>query len=378
MVKIKLFLYDFVTNRKIIKQVAVIILFLAASMYYRSANPGVMLGGAAMYGIGLSMAFLTTLYSILSYSTKDRIKAYLMLPCKKSDVFFAFIFAQLFTLILKRMSFVIIVALLFTQNPVIMIVYLVLSALIAAVLDTVIVMSMNKKRPFLAVICVATIFALYILLIRSQNHILNLSVLIGVALISVVLISRFEPTHLAINREGKMRSNPFGRSNYFFTVLLREKAALINTVFMFGFAIALAFMAKDQSLLMNVVWCIFALNTPISTMFSGDKALLRHEKMLPRQSRLMNGVYGFFLAAYYAVANTFTVVLFIVVKRFDVYVPLTAIALVVLETAIVLLLERKLPIRNWQTKQEVWRNPRKYILPIIVFLVIFLPYIIGT
>jgi ABC-type branched-subunit amino acid transport system permease subunit len=85
-------------------------------------------------------------------------------------------------------------------------------------------------------------------------------------------------------------------------------------------------------------------------MLSGDKALMRQEKMLPRHSRLMVGGYASFLSVYFAAVNAYVISLY---------------------------LERKFPIRQWQKKQEVWRNPRKYILPIIVCVVALAPYLLG-
>jgi len=372
--KAKLFLYDFVTNKKIRKYIIAIVIFLVAALYYHKNNNEWMLGTAAMSNIGLSIAFLTTLYSIFSYSTIDRIKAYLMLPCKKSEVFFSFVFAQYFSLLLERMSFVIIVAAFFTKEPVLIVAYLLLSSLIAVVLDTVVLISLNKKRYFLAALSVVFIAALYVLLTYSQNSALNFTVLVVLLCISIFIVMTFESKHLAINRESKVKSNPFRRVNYFSTVMMREKIVLVNTASVFVIAGLFALISKETPFLLNLIWGVIAVNTPATTMFSGDKALMRQEKMLPRHSRLMNGVYGSFLAVYFMIANSYVVLLFVLLGQFNIFVLFTGIVLVVVETGIALLLERKYPIRSWQKKQEVWRNPRKYILPVIVFAITFVPY----
>jgi hypothetical protein len=79
------------TEKKIRKYMIAIVLFAAAAYYWRQSNPDWTLGASAMSGIGLSIAFMTTLYSIFSYATMDRIKAYLMLPCKKPRYFLVFV-----------------------------------------------------------------------------------------------------------------------------------------------------------------------------------------------------------------------------------------------------------------------------------------------
>lgn len=378
MSKAKLFLYDFVTNKKIKKYIIAIILFLCAAVYYRQNNQEWTLGTTAMSSIGLSVAFLTALYSIFSYSTMNRIKAYLMLPCKKSEVFFSFIFAQYFSLILERISFVIIAVIFFTKEPVLMITYLLLSSLITVILDTLILVSLNKKRYFLAVLSVVFIASIYILLTYSQNYVLIFVVLAAMLMIGIVLVMMFESKHLAISRESKVRSNPIRRVNYFITVLMREKILLVNSATVFVIAALFAFISLETPFLLNLIWCVIAVNTPATTMFSGDKALMRQEKMLPRHSRLMYGVYGSFLAVYFAIANSYVVLLFALFGQLNILVIFTGIVLVVMETGVALLLERKYPIRSWQKKQEVWRNPRKYVLPVIVFVITFAPYLLDA
>jgi hypothetical protein len=373
MSKVKLFLYDFTTNKKIIKYAMAIVLLFAFALYFRTMNQGFTIGSVTMANIGLTTAFMTTLYSILSYATLDRIKAYLMLPCRKAEVFFAFVFAEYFSLVLERISFVIVIAALFTKEPFLLAAYLTLSSLIAVILDTVIVMSLNKRKILFAILSVALILLLCALLTFSQYHIVNFSLLSFSLFIGIIIISRFEPKHLAINRESRIKKNLFRRYNYFFTVMMREKTAFINTVCIFVFAIAFTFIANSTPILLYAIWCIFAVNTPVTTMFSGDKALMRQEKMLPHRSRLMSGIYVYFLSAYFVIANAFAVLLFIIVGQFSIFILFTGVMLVVIETGVTILLERKYPIRAWQKKQEVWRNPRKYILPLIVFAVAVIP-----
>jgi hypothetical protein len=183
----KLFLYDFITNKKSMRYLLAIVIFTVAALYWHTNNPDWMLGASAMSNIGLSIAFMTTLYGIFSYSTMDRIKAYLMLPCKKSAVFFSFVFAQYFTLLLERMSFVMVAALFFAENPAVIIAYLLLSSLVAVVLDTVFMMGLNKKRFVTAIFSLLSVASLYALLSFSQNTLLNLAVLVAMLLDSVVM-----------------------------------------------------------------------------------------------------------------------------------------------------------------------------------------------
>lgn len=165
--------------------------------------------------------------------------------------------------------------------------------------------------------------------------------------------------------------------NYFFAILTREKVVLINTASIFISAGVFAFMSTETPILQNLIWGVVAMNTPATTMFSGDRALMRQEKMLPRHSRLMSGVYASFLAVYFAAANAYVMGIHALLGQFSVITVLTGISFAVVETGISLYLERRFPIREWQKKQEVWRNPRKYILPAIVCAISLVPHLLN-
>lgn len=377
MSKAQLFLYDFITKAKIKKYVIALILFGGAAFYWRENNPDWTLATAAMSNIGLSIAFMTTLYSIFTYSTMDRIKAYLMLPCKKSEIFFSFVFAQYFTLLLERMAFVVIVTVLFTKKPAVIIIYLLFSSLCTVVLDTVFMMGANQKKYFYSALALILTAGLYGLLGYSQHVLLNVLALALILLLSTALLGRFEAKHLAINRESGVKNSSLRRINYFLTVLLRERIVLVNTVSIFVFTGVFALISIDTPFLLHMLWGVAAMNTPATTMFSGDKALWRQEKMLPRHSRLMSGVYASFLCVYFAAVNLYVMLLFVLLRQFSIVTVLTALVFTVIETIVPLYLERQFPITVWQKKQEVWRNPRKYILPLIVCVLALAPYLFG-
>ena len=375
--KAKLFLYDFITKKKIRKYAIALALSVAAAYYWRANNPDWMLGVASMSNIGLSIAFMTTLYSIFTYSTTDRIKAYLMLPCKKVEVLFSFVFAQYYSLLLERLGFVIVAAAFFSREPTISIAYLLPGSLCTVMLDTVLLMAVNRKRYALAALALSLVAGLYILLTYSRNSLINFAVLAVMLLISGILMAGFNAKHLAINRESKVKDKPLHRINYFFTVLTREKIVLVNTASVFIFAGVFALISTETPVLQNLIWGVVAMNTPATTMFSGDKALMRQEKMLPRHSRLMSCVYASFLAAYFAVANVYVMAIHALIGQFSVFTVLIGVAFTVVETGVSLFLERRFPIREWQKKQEVWRNPRKYILPAIVCVIALAPYLLS-
>jgi hypothetical protein len=340
-------------------------------------NPDWRLSASAMANIGLSISFLTTLYALFSYSTMDRIRAYLMLPFKKRDVFYSFVFAQYFTLLLERISFVLVAAALFTKTPFAIISHILLSSLVTVTLAVVLLMSVNRKRYAISVLSLLLIAVMYDIQAYSSGFFMNLAVLLGLLLVSILLLASFDAKHLIINRESKARAVAVSRMNYFFTTLMREKILLVNGLALFAVAGLFAFIARNTPFLLCTLWGAVAMNTPVTTMFSGDKALLRQEQLLPRHSGLMFNVYATFLGVYFGVANAYVILLFYILGRWSIFIALTGIVFTIIETCVALLLERKYPLTLWQKKQEFWRNPRKYILPIIVCGIALTPYLLG-
>ena len=73
---------------------------------------------------------------------------------------------------------------------------------------------------------------------------------------------------------------------------------------------------------------------------------------------------------YYLVTNTVVLALTILhAGDFKPYLLIQFTIVVLLEVILVSYLETKKRIIGWQTKQQLWRNPRKYIMPAIVFIV---------
>ena len=59
---------------------------------------------------------------------------------------------------------------------------------------------------------------------------------------------------------------------------------------------------------------------------------------------------------------------YIILKEVLIKDILLALLLVILETVLAIMLEKTYRVKGWQTKQELWKNPRKYILPFAIFV----------
>lgn len=77
------------------------------------------------------------------------------------------------------------------------------------------------------------------------------------------------------------------------------------------------------------------------------------------------------LLSYYLITNllvAFTLKLF-VLKSLRIDFLLLAIGLAIIEAIMYLMIEIYFPLQNWNLKRELWKHPRKYIVPAIIFFI---------
>jgi len=160
--------------------------------------------------------------------------------------------------------------------------------------------------------------------------------------------------------------------NYFFKFFLAEKVYIINTIFIVAAIIFVSFTIPGE-ISFCLACAIGAVNTPLLTVFSTEKGLTSVDNMLPSTYKSLKKDYIFTLFVYFALVQVLIMML-----HFDIMSLKLIVGLVVLtevEVLITIYLEKKYPIQGYKTTTEVWRNPRKYILPAIVFV---LAFIIGA
>lgn len=156
---------------------------------------------------------------------------------------------------------------------------------------------------------------------------------------------------------------------------MTEKIYIVNTICIIAFLIVLCVISRKNPIMINLTWCIGSINTPFLTMVSGDKWIARHIDMLPVKQNNIYKQYSLFLAGYFILINIVIILSkYAILNRFMLNDIFLALLLVFLETALAGILERNYRIKGWQTKQELWKNPRKYILPLVVFIYVSIYY----
>ena len=284
-------------------------------------------------------------------------------------MFLAYFLALWICTLIQRISFVIIIIADFGTHVVQNIILLVISSAAAVLINIGILLGKNAKERSMILWNVILICALFFLGYSeiAFGYKLLLSFCIGVS--AICTYQKVEITDLVITHQPSMRTQRRGIVNYFFRVAMAEKIYITNTVCIVAFLVVLCVMSKNNPIMMSLVWCIGSVNTPFLTMISGDLWIARQIDMLPIRQNNIYKRYSLFLASYFLLTNFMIVIVkYIILKEVLMKDILLALLLVILETVLAIMLEKTYRVKGWQTKQELWKNPRKYILPFAIFV----------
>ena len=156
---------------------------------------------------------------------------------------------------------------------------------------------------------------------------------------------------------------------YLVRCLLANKTYLVNTAGLCVLAVLLPRFFGGWSDCFPLGLALLCLNTPLCTLLSGDPALADALRVLPGGGRRFCRGYGAFLF----VVNGGVALLYLgswqVLYGGDLLVCGGMVPLFALESAILsVLLEWNFPLRGWKTESDLWRHPRKYLVPLVMLL----------
>lgn len=121
---------------------------------------------------------------------------------------------------------------------------------------------------------------------------------------------------------------------------------------------------------MPLGFAILCLNTPICILLSCDPSLEQAVRVLPGQAWRFCTRYSFFIFAVNMTVNSVYLVVWQIRYGGAGGRAVMAAVLIALQSAILsVLLEWFWPIRNWKIENDLWRHPRKYIVPLIMLLI---------
>lgn len=158
---------------------------------------------------------------------------------------------------------------------------------------------------------------------------------------------------------------------YLFRYLMTHQNYLFNIVFMWFVAciLPILFEQMEHRFALPIGFAILSLNTPICILLSCDPALEQAVRFMPGQHKIFCFPYCLFIF----VCNIITDIIFlcswqIQIDRITGLAILTASLFSLISAIGSVLLEWYFPIRRWKIESDLWHHPRKYIVPIILFL----------
>ena len=160
---------------------------------------------------------------------------------------------------------------------------------------------------------------------------------------------------------------------YLIRYLTANKSCWVNTLGLWVFACFLPLLfgkiPAEGFRALPLGFAILSMNTPICTLLSADSDLEQAVHLLPGQGRRFCMDYGLFLFGMNMMVFTIYLCSWqLVCGGIFLSDPALAVLAALFSAALSVLLEWRFPIRGWKTESDLWRHPRKYLVPLAVML----------
>ncbi|MDU3212087.1 hypothetical protein [Anaerococcus sp.] len=356
----KLFKKDLLDRQRIIKYLIYAVLVYALLDGYLKDKEDFEINSRFLLFISLALIG-SMFYYIRGYVGNDRILSYYALPASKKDVNLNFILAVIIDIIFSKLLLVYIASYLFKApfDIYIKLAFLTLVSLCLALASN----ALSLKRVHFILIGLASIASIYIIIKFNLFY-------GGLATVLILILSVFllKDTYFSTNTNAKI--SKISMNNYFLKFSMAENIYIINTVcilLMVGFAIY--FMPAPMGIV--IASAVGAVNTPLLTMFSSSEGLRAYDKMLPDDKISLRKEYTKLLVFYFLIVNVIISILSYNKISPTYLLIVNMIIITIIEVSVSSLFESKKVISNAKTQNDIWKHPRKYILPVIVFLISF-------
>ena len=159
---------------------------------------------------------------------------------------------------------------------------------------------------------------------------------------------------------------------YLLRYLITNKNYLLNTAGLCVIAGVMPFILGqfEGVNVMPLGFAVLCLNTPICILLSCDPGLEQAVRTLPGQAKRFCTNYCFFIFSINMAVNSVYLISWQIGKSGVNSTEIIIALIITLQSAILsVLLEWFCPVRNWKIENDLWHHPRKYIVPLIMFLV---------
>lgn len=159
---------------------------------------------------------------------------------------------------------------------------------------------------------------------------------------------------------------------YLLRYLITNKNYLMNTAGLCVIACVMPLISGqfEGVNIMPLGFAVLCLNTPICILLSCDPCLEQAVRTLPGQAKRFCTNYCFFIFSVNMAVNSVYLISWELCKSGVNGTEIITALVIALQSAILsVLLEWFCPVRNWKIENDLWHHPRKYIVPLIIFLI---------
>lgn len=355
----KLFTKDLLDRQRIIKYLVYALVAYAVLDGLLKSRQDIVFNGRFLIFAAVALAG-SIFYYIRGYVANDRILSYYALPVSNKTLNKNFILAIIIDTIFSKLVLVFI-ALHLLKAPFdfyIKVTFIMLVIIFFAAASNTLNLSVGKFLIILAL----SFLTLYVIINYGLLY-GGIASLVDIALVSVLLKDIYFSTR------SSTKVNKLNIKNYFLKFALAESVYIINSLSLI-IIIVFASLALPEAMGVVIACAVGAVNTPLLTMFSSSEALRNYDKMFPNVT--LQKDYIKVLALYFIIINTIIAVINFNKVQPTYLLIVNMVIVTIIEVFVSYKLESLRPITNTKTQNEIWKHPRKYILPIIVFVISFL------
>lgn len=361
----KLFLKDFFTKKKLLQYVLLNLAFVL--LLETTLKDTLIISNRALIITTMIVLVPATFYLLSTYTNFHKVRSYISLPYKSRTFLGGFLLSVLTLTFFEKSLLLLVLAGICGQNIVLDITCVILMTMWSVSISIALYLGINSTsiKTWIVSLISCILIAVSFLNIKMQL------LFVGIACLFSIRATLSEKSISLINRRGHVveQRKVILSYNYFLQVLIHEKIYFINTAMLLGFTVLLVSLPYKSSIFPALMWAIGAVNTPVLTMFSANPQLRRQNEMLPAYQWDLRHQYLWFLIGYFSIYNLLVALCQILFLNGNIMqvIPIALITACI-EVVLGYILEIKYPLTNWQTKQDLWKHPRKYLISIIIFL----------
>lgn len=239
-------------------------------------------------------------------------------------------------------------------------------------LGTMIVYAFLHDRAYISFITAAAGIALCFILPENAIALLVYAVADVFLLFAV---NRINPYRFMKTASGKKRRQKnisgfnFPVLKYILRYVLSNKSYLISTAIIIIFSSYLSWSVKDMGVRNGslIGMAMLSVNTPLAVIVSSSRTLKKKLCSMPDSIRSFYIPYAAVLFLYYILAYSILIMILYFIKTDITWISFLAAFLYSLQASVItVFMEYKYTLTKWSTESDLWHNPRKYIIPVIL------------